>query len=390
MRTRWDLMGDHERQTAVSSSRTQLRLMTEKSFDLMKKSKKKSGLQTVKKPVPLESQFAEVASIVHHGRFRAVSVLNSFVIDTYWKVGEYISNKVSNAEWGEGIVRQLADYLQRTLSDPKGFSDKNLWRMKKFFESYRGDAKLSPLVRELGWTQNIIILSRSKNAEEREFYLRASIKARYSKRELEHQFDSGLFERAMTSKPKLSALLKEIQPQSESIFRDSYSLHFLGLPENHSETDLRKGIVRSLKNFIIEFGRDFAFIGEEYRVQVGMKDFFLDLLFYHRELRCLVAFELKIDEFKPEYLGKLSFYLEALDRDVKKPHENPSIGIILCKGKDDEVVEYALSRTLSPAAIADYTTKLPDRRLLQNKLHEFFDLSMREMGVEYGKEGNRS
>ena len=142
--------------------------------------------------------------------------------------------------------------------------------------------------------------------------------------------------------------------------------------------------MRSLKNFIIEFGRDFAFIGEEYRVQVGMKDFFLDLLFYHRELRCLVAFELKIDEFKPEYLGKLSFYLEALDRDVKKAHENPSIGIILCKGKDDEVVEYSLSRTLSPAAIADYTTKLPDKRLLQDKLHEFFDSSVRETREEYG------
>jgi hypothetical protein len=193
----------------------------------------------------------------------------------------------------------------------------------------------------------------------------------------------------MATPAKLSALLREIHPQSTSIFRDSYSLDFLGLPDDHSETDLRKGIVRSLKNFIIEFGRDFSFVGEEYRLQVGMKDFFLDLLFYHRELRCLVAFELKIDEFKPEYLGKLSFYLEALDRDVKKPHENASIGIILCKGKDDEVVEYSLSRTLSPAAIADYTTKLPDKKLLQEKLHEFFDSSVREMRAEYGKEGTK-
>jgi predicted nuclease of restriction endonuclease-like (RecB) superfamily len=220
--------------------------------------------------------------------------------------------------------------------------------------------------------------------EEREFYVRLATKSPTTSREMERVIDSRMYERSVSKRPKLSALLREIHPQSESIFRDSYSLDFLGLPEGHSESDVRKGIVRSLKNFVIEFGMDFAFVGEEYRVQVGMKDFFLDLLFYHRELRCLVAFELKIDEFKPEYLGKLSSYLEALDRDVKKPHENPSIGIILCKGKDDEVVEYALNRTLSPAAIADYTTKLPDKRLLQNKLHEFFDSSVREMSVEYG------
>jgi predicted nuclease of restriction endonuclease-like (RecB) superfamily len=340
-----------------------------------------------KAAVPLESQFAEVATIVHRGRARAVSALNTVVIETYWKVGEYISRKVSNAEWGEGVVTQLANYLQRMLGDPRGFSDKNLWRMRQFFDLYNSCEKLSPLVRELGWTANMIIMSRSKSAEEREFYLRLAVREHYTKRDLEHQIGSGLFERSRLSRPKVSPVVTQIHPDALNVFRDSYSLDFPGLPDNHSETDLRKGIVRSLKNFIIEFGRDFAFVGEEYRVQVGMKDFFLDLLFYHRELRCLVAFELKIDEFKPEYLGKLSFYLEALDRDVKKPHENPSIGIILCKGKDDEVVEYSLSRTLSPAAIADYTTKLPDKRLLQEKLHEFFDSSVREMRAEYGGEG---
>lgn len=144
--------------------------------------------------------------------------------------------------------------------------------------------------------------------------------------------------------------------------------------DNHSENDLQSAIVTNLKNFIIEFGRDFTFIGEEYRVQVGNTDFFLDLLFYHRELQCLVAVELKIDEFKPEYLGKMNFYLEALDRDVKKPHENASVGLILCKAKNDEVVEYALSRSLSPLAVADYKTKLPDKKILQQKLHEFYEM----------------
>jgi predicted nuclease of restriction endonuclease-like (RecB) superfamily len=258
--------------------------------------------------------------------------------------------------------------------------------MKQFFEAYAGNVKVSALRTQLAWTNHRIILSKAKTPQEREFYVRFFSRNNVSTREVEHQIDSGLFERSLLSKPKVSAALTQIHPTISNIIRDSYSLDFLGLPDNHSEYDLRKGIVRSLKNFIIEFGRDFAFVGEEYRIQVGMKDFFLDLLFYHRELRCLVAFELKIDEFKPEYLGKLSFYLEALDRDVKKPHENPSIGIILCKGKDDEVVEYALNRTLSPAAIADYTTKLPDKRLLQNKLHEFFDSSVREIRAEYGKD----
>jgi predicted nuclease of restriction endonuclease-like (RecB) superfamily len=256
--------------------------------------------------------------------------------------------------------------------------------MKQFFEAYTGNPIVSALRTQLAWTNHRIILSKAKTPQEREFYVRFFARNNVSTREVEHQIDSGLFELNLLSKPKVSPVATQIHPNILNILRDSYSLDFLGLPDNHSEYDLRKGIVRSLKNFIIEFGRDFAFVGEEYRVQVGMKDFFLDLLFYHRELRCLVAFELKIDEFKPEYLGKLSFYLEALDRDVKKPHENPSIGIILCKGKDDEVVEYSLSRTLSPAAIADYTTKLPDKRLLQNKLHEFFDSSVREMRAEYG------
>jgi predicted nuclease of restriction endonuclease-like (RecB) superfamily len=350
-----------------------------------KKTKKNPTAKPCKSLMPLQSQFAEVASIVHSGRFHAASALNSVVIETYWKVGEYISRKVSNAEWGEGVVTQLADYLQITLSDPRGFSARNLWRMRQFYDLYGNYEKLSTLLTQLPWSAHLHIISKTRTQEEREYYLHLAIQERYDVRALGRAIDSRAFDRMVKSKPKFSAALRELHPGSEKVFRDSYALDFLGLPDNHSETDLRKGIVRSLKNFIIEFGRDFAFVGEEYRVQVGMKDFFLDLLFYHRELRCLVAFELKIDEFKPEYLGKLSFYLEALDRDVKKPHENPSIGIILCKGKDDEVVEYSLSRTLSPAAIADYTTKLPGKQLLQDKLHEFFDSSVREMRAEYGK-----
>jgi predicted nuclease of restriction endonuclease-like (RecB) superfamily len=347
--------------------------------------RKKVSKTSLKKSILLETQFAEVESMIRTARQKALRTVDSTLVELYWKIGEYISLKVESEEWGSSVVGKLADFLQKMQQDPRGFSDKNLWRMKKFFELYHDQPKLSSLLTELPWSSHLHIMSKSKTPEEREFYLRLSIKEKYDVRAVERAIVSGMFERAMASPAKLSTMLRELHPLADSVFRDSYSLDFLGLPDNHSEYDLRKGIVRSLKNFIIEFGRDFAFVGEEYRIQVGMKDFFLDLLFYHRELRCLIAFELKIDEFKPEYLGKLSFYLEALDRDVKKPHENPSIGIILCKGKDDEVVEYALNRTLSPAAIADYTTKLPDKRLLQNKLHEFFDSSVREIRAEYGE-----
>jgi predicted nuclease of restriction endonuclease-like (RecB) superfamily len=332
----------------------------------------------------LEKQFIEVVQIIREGRKKAFSAVDTVLIETYWSVGKYISGKIDAAQWGENVVEKLATYISSKIPDVKGFSNKNLWRMKQFYDLYGNYEKLSTVLRELPWSSHLHIMSKTRTIEEREFYLHMAIKERYSVRELERAIDSGLFERSLLSKPKVSTVLTQIHPGISNIIRDSYSLDFLCLPDNHSETDLRKGIVRSLKHFITEFGRDFAFIGEEYRVQVGMKDFFLDLLFYHRELQCLVAFELKIDEFKPEYLGKLSFYLEALDRDVKKAHENPSVGIILCKGKDDEVVEYALARTASPAAIADYTTKLPDKQLLQSKLHEFFNTSVREIQTEYG------
>jgi hypothetical protein len=172
--------------------------------------------------------------------------------------------------------------------------------------------------------------------------------------------------------PKVSPVAREIHPEAFSIFRDAYSVEFLGHAQVHAEADLHRGLLSKLKDFLIELGRDFCFVGSEYPVQVGRQDFALDLLFFHRGLNCLVAIELKVTRFQPEYLGKLSFYLEALDRDVKEAHERPSIGVLLCASKDNEVVEYALNRTLSPALIAEYQTQLPDKKLLQSKLDEFY------------------
>jgi len=290
----------------------------------------------------------------------------------YWNIGAYISDQLASAKWGDKTIDYLADYLSSQGPDYKGFNRRNLYRMKQFYDAYEGNEIVSPLVTQIGWTHHLLILSKTKTTEEREFYIKLAIKEKYTKRELERQLDSAVYERTMFSHGE-TIPVSPAHDNINNVFRDSYVFEFLGLPEDHSESELQKSLVKNLKLFILELGKDFIFIGEEYKVQVGMKDYFIDLLFFHRELQCLVAFELKITDFKPEYLGKVNFYLEALDRDVKKAHENPSIGVLLCKGKDDEVVEYALSRSLSPAKIADYTLKLPDKKQLQQKLHELFE-----------------
>jgi predicted nuclease of restriction endonuclease-like (RecB) superfamily len=318
-----------------------------------------------------KNEFNEIIAIIEHSRLAVYRAVNTEIISMYFDIGAYISGKVENSGWGKSIVKQFSEFLMENYPDYKGFSPQNIWRMKQFFETYNGNKKLSPLVREISWSNNLLILSGAKTDEAREFYLRLCIKDNYSKRELERQIDSALYERTMISTEKHKELIAA-KPSIVSL-RDSYVLEFLDIPETHKEKDLRKSIIDNLKKFILEIGRDFSFIGEEFRIQVGNTDFYIDLLFYNRELSCLVAIDLKVGRFKPEHLGQLNFYLEALDRDVKKPHEQPSVGLILCASKDDDVVEYALSRNLSPALIAEYQTKLIDKRLLQVKLHELFE-----------------
>lgn len=321
----------------------------------------------------LQVHFEEIVNIIENSRTKAIVALNREIIDLYWCVGEYISQKIKNDGWGKSTVSSLAEFIRTTYPDLKGFSSQNIWRMKQFYEIYNGDEKLSSLLREINWTSNLHIISKCKSSDEREFYIKLCKKEKYSSRDLERQIDSGYFERIILSNTK--SLPPSINHENAiNALRDSYMLEFLNLPENFKEKDLQKSIIRNLKKFILELGKDFIFIGEEYRLQVGNSDFFVDLLFFNRELKCLVAIELKIDSFKPEYLGKMNFYLEALDRDVKKQHENPSVGIILCKSKDDDIVEYALSRNLSPTLVAEYQTKLIDKKILQRKLHELFEL----------------
>jgi predicted nuclease of restriction endonuclease-like (RecB) superfamily len=325
-----------------------------------------------------DSAFAEIAELIATSRDRALQAVNTVLIDLYWKVGEIISRKIETSEWGEGVVPQLASYIQRTQPGLRGFTRPNLFRMRQFYEAYREESIVSALLRQLPWTHHLIILGQTKRQEEREFYLRTAIRERWSSRQLERQIKAALFERVVLSPATVSAPLRQSQPEALSVFKDAYMLEFLGLPAGHSEADLHSSLLSKLRDFLIELGQDFCFVGSEYPLQVGGRDFALDLLFFHRGLNCLVAVELKVGRFEPEYLGKLDFYLEALDRDVRKAHERPAIGVLLCASKDDEVVEYALSRSLSPALIAEYQTQLPDKRLLQSKLHEFYLQNTRE------------
>ena len=318
------------------------------------------------------TSFTEIVQLIAAAKQRAIQAVNTSLIDLYWQVGEIISRKIASAEWGDGVVNQLADHIAKTQPGLRGFTRPNLFRMRQFYETYKDDVKVSALLRQLPWTHNLIILSQSKRPEEREFYLRMAAQEKWTSRELERQFKNAAFERTVLAPAKVSAALRQLQPEAISAFKDAYMLEFLGLQGDHSESDLHQGLLAKLKTFLSELGRDFCFVGSEFPVQVGGRDFALDLLFFHRSLNCLVAIELKVGRFEPEYLGKLSFYLEALDRDVRKPHENPAIGVLLCASKDDEVVEYALSRTASPALIAQYETQLPDKALLQSKLHEFY------------------
>ncbi|AFL83012.1 hypothetical protein Belba_0349 [Belliella baltica DSM 15883] len=320
----------------------------------------------------LQHQFEHITQLIVNARSKAFKTVNQELVMLYWSIGQYVSDQVAKKAWGESVVQDLANYIQSREQNIKGFSAQNIWRMKQFYETYKSNEKLATLWRELSWSHHKLIVP-CKTEEEREFYLRFAIKEKWSVRELERQINTACFERVMLGNAKLSSLPRELPQDITNTFKDSYVLELLNIPESHQESDLRKGISENITKFLLEFGRDFAFMGEEYPLQVGNQDFAVDLLFYNRSLNCMVAIELKIDRFKPEHLGQLNFYLEALDCDIRKPHENPSIGILLCKGKDDTVVEYAMSRNLSPAMIAEYQTQLPNKALLKARWEEIID-----------------
>ena len=318
--------------------------------------------------------FSKLITIIDDARSRALKAVNAELIQMYWDVGACLSDLCAQSEFGDGIIDQVASFIARENPNIKGFNRRGLYRMKQFYEAYRGDEFVSPLVTQISWTNHLLILSGCKSREERHFYLALCAREQYSKRELERQINSAYFERYMLSRTK--PISQRVPGDVRDSILDTYVLEFLDLPDVFSERNLRKAIIANLKQFILEFGKDFTLVGEEYRVQVGNTDFFIDLLFYNRALSCLVPIELKLGKFRPEHIGQINFYLEALDRDVHKPNENPSVGVILCASKDDAVVEYALSRSISPTLVSDYQLCLPDKQLLQNKLRELTELAL--------------
>ena len=319
--------------------------------------------------------FDDIVKIIESAKERAYRKVNEELILMYQEVGKYISEKSKEAKYGSNLVENIAGFFKENYPELKGFNRRGLYRMKQFYEMYKDDQKVSTLLTQLSWSNHLKIMSGSKSKEEREFYINLAIKENLTHRELIRQMDSGYYERYMLSNGENLPAIKKAKDETHNLFMDNYVLEFLDAPKIGSERYFQKSILENLKNFILEIGKDFTFIGNEYRVQVGNHDYYIDLLFYHRDLSCLVAFELKIGEFKPEYIGKMNLYLEALDREVKKENENPSVGIILCASKDDEVVEYALSRSLSPTMVSEYTLKLIDKNLLQRKLKEYTELA---------------
>jgi len=355
-----------------------------------------------------EKQFLEVVGLIKQARTDAYIAVNASLINCYWQVGYYISQRIANAGWGEKTVEALAGYIERNHPDLKGYNRRGLYRMKQFYDTYHSSLLAKPsgvqnvdnddvgivsavraqiknnnnnnefsdirrtILAKVSWTNHRAIFTRCRTEEEREFYLNICIQEKLNTRELERQLSAGLFERAMLGKYNNASRVKHLNSSDNGVFKDTYVFDFLNLPKDYTESDLQKALISQMKDFILELGKDFLFMGEGYRLQVGNSDFEVDLLFFHRGLQCLVVFELKAEKFKPEHLGQLNFYLEALDRDVKKDHENPSIGILLCKDQDAEVVKYALNRSLSPALVAAYQMQLPDKRLLQQKLKDIY------------------
>jgi len=330
----------------------------------------------------LDNTFIRIAQIIEEARDNAYRKVNEELILMYWRVGQFLSKKSKEANYGDGYIDSLSEYIKNRFPGIKGFNRRGLYRMKQFYETYADNEKVSPLLTQLSWTNHLLIMSGSKSDEEREFYMRLAVQERYSKRQLERQMDSGYYERYMLSKSKL---LPEPLRSQQNPFLDQYVVEFLDLPDAFHENDFRKELVKGMRDFILELGKDFTFVGEEYLVQVGGEDYRIDLLFFHRSLHCLVAIELKVGKFKPEYVSKMDFYLEGLDRQVRKPDENPSVGMLLCASKNDEVVEYAMSRTLSPMMVAQYQLQLPNKDILRKKLQELSSLPEIKENTNRGK-----
>lgn len=322
----------------------------------------KTPKNSLGKPQDYPRLLTEIKERIRSAQYEALKTVNKELVGLYWDIGRMIVDRQDVEGWGKAVVEQLAADLRTEFPGVGGFSSSNLWRMKAFFEAYTGLEKLAPLVREIGWSHNLAILERCKDPLEREFYLRMTRKFGWSKNVLIHQIDNQSYEKSLLGQTNFDqALTPELRAQAKLAVKDEYTFDFLELGEEHSERELERALIARIEDFLRAMGGMFAFMGSQYRLEVDGKEFFIDLLLFHRRLRCLVAIELKVGEFLPEFVGKMQFYLAALDRQVRQEDENPSIGIILCKEKSRTIVEYALHDARKPIGVATYeiTKTLP-------------------------------
>jgi predicted nuclease of restriction endonuclease-like (RecB) superfamily len=311
----------------------------------------------------------EVQQRIRAAQYDALKAVNREMINLYWDIGKMIVTRQQNVNWGKSVVEQLAKDLQAEFPGISGFSTRNIWRMRDFYLTYHSQEILPPLVAEIGWTHNIVILEKCKDDLEREFYIKMTRKFGWTKNVLIHQIENQTYQKTLLNQTNFDKTVStEIRNQLKLAVKDEYTFDFLELADEHSERQLEQAILTRVEPFLQEMGGLFAFIGSQYRLEVDDEEYFIDILLYHRRLKCLVAIELKIGKFLPEYVGKMQFYLSVLDNTVKLPDENPSIGIILCKSKQRTIVEYALKDSNKPIGVATYqiVSQLPQE--LKNQL----------------------
>ena len=369
----------------------------------MKKVERTEGATSLMK---YKEEFETVCSIIATHRKRVIRVVNNESMSMVWEVGGYVSHKLKTSAWGDGVVRQLSDYIRTKYPAARGWSYRTLYKMVQLYDTYTtasfsaliektdmtkyGDivpfetaqidgklivpfemAQIPNVLFATGWTNHQIILNRCKSDTERLFYMLYAGKEHLENKELLRTIKTDTINSLLGGKDVQSEVMTKTYPTSPLLFKDKVYLEMLGLPLEYKESKLRKEIIAHMKDFILEMGKDFLFIDDEHRVTVGSKTFKVDLLFYHRLLQCMIAIELKTTEFHPEDLGQLEFYLEALDQEERRSNENPSIGIILCKEADMEVVRYALNRSMSPTMVALYKEQLQVGSVIQRSLVEF-------------------
>ena len=298
----------------------------------------------------------EITSRIRSAQYEALKAVNKEMIALYWEIGRRITEQQAALGWGKSVVENLSRDIQKEFPGIKGFGVSNMWDMARFYAEYRSNEILQPLVGEISWSKHIVILTKCKETQQRQFYILSTKKYGWTKDVLINKIEAKTYENYLLGQSNFDMTLPEkIKNQAILALKDEYTFDLVGLSEEHSEYELEQAIIKNIRAFLMEFGPDFAFVGNQYRIEVDGKEYFIDLLLYNRRLQAMIAIELKIGEFLPEYKGKMEFYLNVLNDTVRLPHENPAIGIIICKSKSRMIVEYALKSSTMPIGVATYS-----------------------------------